>query len=190
MQTLYIICGAIFQILAIVCGLMTFKYGSKADALKTHEVKLEQEKLHSAAKKDRSTKHQEEMSILKDIKNDVIEIINDRKKGNRTKNLIKYDIGALERKDNLYYRTIIITNVNESITQHSFTLTIEGDANFDNLVNGPRPIGGGPIEYIPPKFENNICNAVITELKPKKPILIGLYSQQKWNLVSIQANKN
>lgn len=160
------------------------------DVLKIHEAKIVQEKLYSDAKKDRSAKHQEEMTILKNIHNNLIEIINDRKEEDRTKNLIKYDIDALEEKDNLYYRAITITNVNESITQHNFTLTIEGDANFDNLVNGPRPIGGGPIEYIPPKIENNICNVVITEIKPKKSILIGLYSQQKWNLVNIKGYRN
>ena len=190
LQTLFVVLAALFQIFTILCGLTAYKFKKEAEDLKTYESSEVQKKLYIEAKEDRKIKHQEETALLKSISDDLFEIKSNKKEEYRKENLVKYEVDSLIRNDNLYYRAIKITNVNERFSQHNFTVEIKGDSDFAEIVNGPRPIGGGGIQYIPPQIKGNICRASIVELKPQETILIGLYSQQRWDLVSIRGHRN
>ena len=105
-------------------------------------------------------------------------------------NQIYYKISELKKNNNAsYYRTILITNKTK-ISKYGFTLRLTSTEILNHEVNGPRPIGGGSINYYKPKVYENICEAKIDKLKPGLPILIGLTAERPWDFISITALRN
>ncbi len=144
----------------------------------------------SDSSKERKAEHEEEMTTLNEMKGYMFEIKNNENEKMLKKNLVNYEVDELTIMDNLYYRAIRLKNKSDDFIQKDFTVEIEGDSIFADFVNGPRPIGGGMIQFLSPKIEANICKIKLVELKPKETILVGLYSKQRWNLVNIKGYRN
>ncbi len=173
--------GVCVSIAAVVLTLVIFVLQSRSGATK---------ELQESATIDRKLKQAEVIDSLKANQDILIRIESKLTQLSLRGEQIYLDIGELQILDNLFYRAIKVTSRNSKISVNNFVLRIESDSHFENKVNGPRPVGGGPIFYYKPRINANICEAKIHELKPGQTILLGLYSMDAWSILTINVYRD